>query len=169
MSSQFLSTPKNPGMLPDLSPLEDLVDQDVSPRQVCGVLAKMFQVQQTEVAILRLNRGLLNFIYPDELRTVGSIPISSSSIAAHTGRKCQGVGSDPDFAQRLRSKFRRRGLQPGRPARTGISGGNSGRVYRNAGKLRNERWVLKRKGNSAGLAVRAVDSPRNCFPSRAYR
>lgn len=84
MSSQFLSTPKNPGMPPDLSPLEDLVDQDVSPRQVCGVLAKMFQVQQTEVAILRLNRGLLNFIYPDELRSAGSIPISSSSIAAHT-------------------------------------------------------------------------------------
>ncbi len=84
MSSQFLTTPKNPGMLPDLSPLEDMVDQDVSPRQVCGVLAKMFQVQQTEVAILRLNHGLLNFIYPDELRSAGSIPISSSSIAAHT-------------------------------------------------------------------------------------
>jgi len=84
MSSQFLSIPKAPGMPPDLSPLEDLVDQDVSPRQVCGVLAKMFQVQQTEVAILRLNRGLLNFIYPDELRSAGSIPISSSSIAAHT-------------------------------------------------------------------------------------
>jgi hypothetical protein len=84
MSSHFLTTPKNSGMLPDLSPLESLVDQDVSPRQVCGVLARMFQVQQTEVAILRLDRGLLNFIYPDELRSAGSIPISSSSIAAHT-------------------------------------------------------------------------------------
>src|SRR5258708_39270929 len=83
-SSQFLNTPKNPGLVPDMSPLEHLLDQDVSPRQVCGVLAKMFQVQQTEVAILRLNHGLLNFIYPDELRSAGSIPISSSSIAAHT-------------------------------------------------------------------------------------
>jgi hypothetical protein len=83
-SSQYLNTPKNPGPLPDMSPLEHLVDQDVTPRQVCGVLAKMFQVQQTEVAILRLNRGLLNFIYPDELRTAGSIPVSSTSIAAHT-------------------------------------------------------------------------------------
>ena len=80
-SSQFLKTP---GPTPDMSPLEHLVDQDVTPRQVCGVLAKMFQVQQTEVAILRLNRGLLNFIYPDELRTAGSIPVSSTSIAAHT-------------------------------------------------------------------------------------
>ena len=80
-SSQFLKTA---GPTPDMSPLEHLVDQDVTPRQVCGVLAKMFQVQQTEVAILRLNRGLLNFIYPDELRTAGSSPVSSTSIAAHT-------------------------------------------------------------------------------------
>jgi hypothetical protein len=82
--SPHTKTQKNPGMMPDMSPLEHLVDQDVTPRQVCNVLAKIFQVQQTEVAILRLDRGLLQFIYPDELRTVGSIPISSSSIAAHT-------------------------------------------------------------------------------------
>lgn len=83
-SSPFLNSPKAPGLIPDMSPLEHLLDQDVTPRQVCGVLAKMFQVQQTEVAILRLNRGLLNFIYPDELRSAGSIPVSSTSIAAHT-------------------------------------------------------------------------------------
>lgn len=82
--SQFSNTPKNPAMMPDMSPLEHLMDQDVTPRQVCGVLAKMFQVQQTEVALLRLDGGLLQFIYPDELRTAGSIPLSSSSIAAHT-------------------------------------------------------------------------------------
>jgi GAF domain-containing protein len=82
--SQFLNTPKNPGLIPDMSPLEHLLDQDVTPRQVCGVLAKIFQVQQTEVALLRLDGGLLQFIYPDELRTAGSIPLSSSSIAAHT-------------------------------------------------------------------------------------
>jgi hypothetical protein len=83
-SSQFPNTPKSPGLIPDLSPLEHLLDQDVTPRQVCGVLAKMFQVQQTEVALLRLDGGLLQFIYPEELRTAGSIPLSSSSIAAHT-------------------------------------------------------------------------------------
>ena len=83
-SSQFLNAPKNAGLVPDLSPLEHLLDQDVTPRQVCGVLAKMFHVQQTEVALLRLDRGLLQFIYPEQLRTAGSIPISSSSIAAHT-------------------------------------------------------------------------------------
>src|SRR5258707_12676636 len=84
MSSEFSNTPKVPGFIPDMSALEHLLDQDVSPRQVCGVLAKMFQVQQTEVAILRLDGGLLQFIYPEELRTAGSIPVFSSSIAAHT-------------------------------------------------------------------------------------
>jgi len=83
-SSQFLKSPKNPALVPDLSPLEHLLDQDVTPGQVCSVLARMFQVQQTEVALLRLDRGLLQFIYPEELRTAGSIPISSTSIAAHT-------------------------------------------------------------------------------------
>ena len=83
-SSPFPNNSKHPGLIPDMSPLEHLLDQDVTPRQVCGVLAKMFEVQQTEVAILRLERGLLHFIFPDELRTAGSIPISSSSIAAHT-------------------------------------------------------------------------------------
>src|SRR5215472_1364046 len=83
-SSQHLNSPKTHSPVPDMSPLEHLLDQDVTPRQICGVLAKMFQVQQTEVAILRLNRGLLNFIYPEELRTAGSIPVSSASIAAHT-------------------------------------------------------------------------------------
>lgn len=83
-SSPFQKNSKHPALIPDLSPLEHLLDQDVTPRQVCGVLAKMFEVQQTEVAILRLEHGLLHFIFPDELRTAGSIPISSSSIAAHT-------------------------------------------------------------------------------------
>jgi hypothetical protein len=83
-NSPFPRPEKVPGLIPDMSPLEDLLGQEVSPRQVCSVLAKMFQVQQTEVAILRLDRGLLKFIYPEELRTAGSIPVSSSSIAAHT-------------------------------------------------------------------------------------
>lgn len=82
--SQFARPSKPPAMPPDMSPLEDLIDRDVTPKEVCGVLARLFQVQATEVALLRLDRGLLQFIFPDELKTAGSIPISSSSIAAHT-------------------------------------------------------------------------------------
>jgi len=34
---------------------------------------------------MRLQKGLLSFLYPEELKTAGSIPVSSSSaVAAHT-------------------------------------------------------------------------------------
>ena len=42
-------------------------------------------MRDNEVALLRLERGLLRFLYPVELTAAGSIPISSSSaVAAHT-------------------------------------------------------------------------------------
>ena len=48
-------------------------------------LAKIFGVRKTEVALLRLENGLLKFLFPQELMTAGSIPISSSTaVAAHT-------------------------------------------------------------------------------------
>ena len=51
----------------------------------CGVLAKVFRVRQTEVALLRLEKGLLHFLFPEALRTAGSIPVSSATaVAAHT-------------------------------------------------------------------------------------
>lgn len=51
----------------------------------CGVLAKLFRVRKTEVAFLQLEKGLLRFLFPEELRTAGSIPVSSATaVAAHT-------------------------------------------------------------------------------------
>ena len=47
-------------------------------------LSKMFQVSSTEVALFRVEDGQLKFLYPVALRTAGSIPLSSSAIAAHT-------------------------------------------------------------------------------------
>ena len=47
--------------------------------------AKLFAVRPNEVALLRLEKGLLKFVFPDQLKTAGSIPVSSSSsVAAHT-------------------------------------------------------------------------------------
>jgi hypothetical protein len=51
---------------------------------LCTVLAKIFRVQSTEVALLRLDGGLLRFVFPDHLRTTGAIPLSSKAVAAHT-------------------------------------------------------------------------------------
>jgi hypothetical protein len=41
-------------------------------------------VQYNEVALLRLEGGLLRFVFPEHLRTTGAIPLSSKAVAAHT-------------------------------------------------------------------------------------
>jgi hypothetical protein len=72
-------------MLPEnLLPLGSVLGQGVTPLDVCMVLAKVFRVQYMEVALLRLENGLLRFMFPEHLRTTGAIPISSSAVAAHT-------------------------------------------------------------------------------------
>jgi hypothetical protein len=72
-------------MLPEnLLPLGSVLQQDVTPLDVSKVLAKVFSVEHAEVALLRLDGGLLTFIFPEHLRTTGAIPISSKAVAAHT-------------------------------------------------------------------------------------
>jgi GAF domain-containing protein len=72
-------------VLPEhLLPLGAVLGQGVSPMDLCMVLAKIFQVQYTEVALLRLENGLLRFIFPEHLRTTGAIPLSGKAVAAHT-------------------------------------------------------------------------------------
>ena len=56
-----------------------------NPVQFCAELAKQFNVKSTEIALLRLEKGLLKFLVPEHLKTAGLIPVSSSSaVAAHT-------------------------------------------------------------------------------------
>ncbi len=62
---------------------------DSTPESICGCLAKIFQVKETEVAFLQLRGSLLNFLYPTELKTAGAIPLSSSAVAARTARTKQ--------------------------------------------------------------------------------
>ncbi|HXX01192.1 MAG TPA: hypothetical protein VEJ00_08265 [Candidatus Acidoferrales bacterium] len=72
-------------VLPEhLLPLGSVLGQGVTPLDLCMVLAKIFRVQYTEVALLRLEKGLLRFIFPEYLRTTGAIPLSSKAVAAHT-------------------------------------------------------------------------------------
>src|SRR6202158_199003 len=68
----------------NLLPLGSMLGQGVTPMDACMILAKVFHVQYTEVALLRLEDGLLRFVFPEHLRTSGAIPISSSAVAAHT-------------------------------------------------------------------------------------
>ncbi|HVR27639.1 MAG TPA: GAF domain-containing protein [Candidatus Polarisedimenticolia bacterium] len=72
-------------ILPEnLLPLGSVLGAGVTPLDVSMVLAKVFNVQYAEVALLRLDGGLLKFIFPEHLRTTGAIPISSKAVAAHT-------------------------------------------------------------------------------------
>lgn len=53
--------------------------------RVGAELAKTFSVQPDEVAILKLEKSNLYFIYPEKLQQIGSIPTNTStSIAART-------------------------------------------------------------------------------------
>ncbi len=72
-------------VLPEhLLPVGSVLGEGVSTMDLCMVLAKIFRVQYGEVALLRLDGGLLRFIFPDHLRTTGAIPLSSKAVAAHT-------------------------------------------------------------------------------------
>ena len=72
-------------ILPEnLLPLGSVLGQGITPLDVSMILAKVFRVQHAEVALLRLEGGLLKFVFPEHLRTTGAIPISSKAIAAHT-------------------------------------------------------------------------------------
>src|SRR5271167_4388736 len=72
-------------ILPEnLLPLGSVLGQGVTPLDISMVLAKVFKVQYAEVALLRLEGGLLKFIFPEHLRTTGAIPLSSKAVAAHT-------------------------------------------------------------------------------------
>jgi hypothetical protein len=69
----------------DLGALERRLAQVGTPDQCCAELGKIFGVRPNEVALLRLEDGLLKFLCPFELTTAGAIPVSSSSaVAAHT-------------------------------------------------------------------------------------
>lgn len=72
-------------ILPEnLLPLGSVLSEEITPLEASIVLAKVFRVQHAEVALLRLEGGLLKFIFPEHLVTTGAIPISSKAVAAHT-------------------------------------------------------------------------------------
>lgn len=70
---------------PDHAASAQETTKETTPVVFCAELAKQFKVRSAEVALLRLEKGLLKFLVPEHLKTAGSIPVSSSSaVAAHT-------------------------------------------------------------------------------------
>lgn len=72
------------GVAPTAS-VQCVLAQSKTVPEFCATLAKLFGVRPSEIALLRLDHGLLRFVHPEELKTAGAIPVSSSSaIAART-------------------------------------------------------------------------------------
>jgi hypothetical protein len=64
--------------------LERMLPESPSVDRVCLKLAQILRVQRNEVALLRLERNSLRFVFPPELRAAGVLPLSGSAVAART-------------------------------------------------------------------------------------
>jgi hypothetical protein len=60
------------------------LEQDSTPEETCAQLARVFHVQPGEVALLRVDKAVLKFLYPKALSAAGTIPLSSPAVAART-------------------------------------------------------------------------------------
>src|SRR5258707_565211 len=67
-----------------VSELEKMLSESPSSDRVCLKLAQILHVRRSEVALLRLDKGSLRFIFPPELRAAGVLPLSGSAVAART-------------------------------------------------------------------------------------
>lgn len=72
--------------------LRGLLQAGSGPERICQELAGIFRVSLTEIALLHLDDKVLRFLFPEELKAMGMIPLSSPSIAAHTA-----VSSEPEL------------------------------------------------------------------------
>jgi GAF domain-containing protein len=67
-----------------LGALQSAITRNLGAAQVCAEVARIFAVNETEVALLQVKRSFLEFVFPPELKAGGAIPISSSAVAAKT-------------------------------------------------------------------------------------
>ena len=68
----------------EVGDLESMISESPNAENVCLKLAKYLHVQRCEVALLRLEKNSLRFIFPVELRTAGVLPLTGSAVAART-------------------------------------------------------------------------------------
>jgi GAF domain-containing protein len=68
----------------EIADLERMVSDSPSCEVACAKLAQILHVRRGEIALMRLDKGSLRFIYPVELRSAGVLPLSGSAVAART-------------------------------------------------------------------------------------
>ena len=64
--------------------LERMLPESPSVDRACLKLAQILHVHRNEVALLRLEKNSLRFVFPPELRAAGVLPLSGSAVAART-------------------------------------------------------------------------------------
>ena len=64
--------------------LSSALKKNLTSHSACAELARLFHVRPDEVALLRLDKGMLRFLNPPSLSAAGLIPLSSSAVAART-------------------------------------------------------------------------------------
>lgn len=64
--------------------LEQMISDSPTSERACNKLAQVLNVRRGEIALMRLEKGSLRFIYPVELRCAGVLPLSGSAVAART-------------------------------------------------------------------------------------
>jgi len=67
-----------------LSELESMLAESPNTDRACLKLAQILRVRRNEVALLRLEKGSLRFIFPAELRSAGVLPLTGTAVAART-------------------------------------------------------------------------------------
>ncbi|MGB9197286.1 MAG: hypothetical protein WCB53_10235 [Terriglobales bacterium] len=68
----------------EIAELERMIAESPTSDTVCSKLARILSVHRSEIALLRLEKGSLRFVYPVELRSAGVLPLSGSAVAART-------------------------------------------------------------------------------------
>lgn len=68
----------------EIADLETLLSESPSPEQACLKLARILDVRRSEIALLKLEKASLRFIFPSELRSAGVLPLTGSAVAART-------------------------------------------------------------------------------------
>ena len=68
----------------EMTDLEKMISDSPSAERACAKLAQILHVRRGEIALMRLEKRSLRFVYPAELRSAGEIPLTGSAVAART-------------------------------------------------------------------------------------
>ena len=67
-----------------IADFEQMASESPSTERACAKLAQILHVRRSEIALMRLEKRSLRFIYPVELRSAGELPLTGSAVAART-------------------------------------------------------------------------------------